>query len=92
MGGREHMFGQDALHGGLETGMMRHFFQGTLGYVGLSVHRPFVAWHVPYVDDEARRDMLDDLGRYVRTLDKQPLMDMPDLGRFDETFRPRDKS
>jgi len=90
MGGREHMFGQDALHGELETGMMRHFFQGTLGYVGLAVHRPFVAWHVPYVDDDARTAMLSGLRRYVRTLDGQPFMEMPELARFDETFRPKD--
>ncbi|MBR0754332.1 NAD(P)H-dependent oxidoreductase [Bradyrhizobium jicamae] len=55
LGGRRHMFGSDAIHGELETGMMRHFFQGTLGYVGLSVHQPFVAYHVPYVTDRTGR-------------------------------------
>jgi NAD(P)H dehydrogenase (quinone) len=91
LGGREHMFGQNAIHGELVTGMMRHFFQGTLGYVGLAVHAPFVAYHVPYVDDAARRDMLAHLDAYVRSLDRQPVLAMPDLARFDDTFAPRDK-
>lgn len=89
LGGREHMFGRDAIHGELVDGMLRHFFQGTLGYVGLAVHRPFVAYHVPYVDAARRAAMLDDLRTYVRTLDRQPLIPIPDLDRFDDTLRPR---
>ncbi len=89
LGGRAHMFGDRALHGPLVDGMLRHFFQGTLGYVGLTVHSPFVAWHVPYVDEATRGAMLDDLDTYVRTLDRQPILPMPDLGAFDETFAPK---
>jgi len=92
LGGREHMFGPTAIHGQLVTGMMRHFFQGTLGYVGLAVHAPFVAYHVPYVDDAARRAMLADLAHYVHTLDRQPVLAMPDLADFDDTFAPRGNS
>jgi NAD(P)H dehydrogenase (quinone) len=88
LGGRAHMFGPGALHGELTMGMMRSFFQGTLGYVGLSVHDPFIAHHVPYVDDAARRAMLDDLADGVRALATRPLLAMPDLARFDETFHP----
>ncbi|MGB0695339.1 MAG: NAD(P)H-dependent oxidoreductase [Rhodospirillaceae bacterium] len=47
LGGRAHMFGPDAIHGDLALGMMRHFFQGSLGYVGLDVLEPFIAYHVP---------------------------------------------
>jgi NAD(P)H dehydrogenase (quinone) len=89
LGARAHMFGPGAIHGELETGMLRHFFQGTLGYVGLSVHRPFVAYHVPYVDDDRRRAMLGDLRTYVRTLDTQPIFPMPDLDAFDEVLAPK---
>ncbi len=89
LGGRSHMFGPRALHGPLIDGMLKHFFQGTLGYVGLAVHEPFVAWHVPYVDGAARRQMLEDLETYMNTLDTQPLIDMPDLSAFDETFLPK---
>lgn len=88
LGGRPHMFGDGAVHGPLVDGMMKHFFQGTLGYVGLDVLAPFIAWHVPYVSDDARRQMLDDLAAYVRGLDSHPLLEMPDLRAYDETFNP----
>lgn len=89
LGGREHMFGADAIHGELVEGMMRSFFQGTLGYVGLVVHRPFVAYHVPYVQAPRREEMLDELAAYVRDLDRQPTLPMPDLANFDDILRPR---
>ena len=89
LGGREHMFGPGALHGELASGMLRHFFQGTLGYVGLGVHEPFVAHHVPYLSEEERAELLESLRRTVRTLDQRPLLAMPDLAAFDETFRPK---
>jgi len=89
LGGRAHMSGPGAIHGELEMGMMRHFFQGTLGYVGLAVHRPFVAHHVPYVDDAARRAMLDDLRACVRDLDGRPVLPVPDLDAYDATFAPK---
>ncbi len=87
LGGRDHMFGPDAIHGELATGMMRHFFQGTLGYVGLAVHSPFVAWHVPYVSDDARQQMLVALREYVRDLDAQPILPLPSLADFDNTLK-----
>jgi len=89
LGGRPHMFGPDGIHGELETGMLRHFFVGTLGYVGLAVHRPFFAYHVPYVDDARRGAMLAELRDYVRALDRQPLIPMPNLDDYDETLAPR---
>ena len=89
LGGRPHMFGPGALHGELETGMLRHFLQGTLGYAGLTVHRPFVAYHVPYVGDDDRRAMLDELRDYVRNWRAQEVMPMPDLDNYDATFAPR---
>ncbi|MFE1603285.1 NAD(P)H-dependent oxidoreductase [Methylobacterium sp. ID0610] len=90
LGGRAHMFGRDAIHGELEAGMMRGFFQGTLGYVGLAVHRPFVAHHVPYVDDATRGAVLDDLRTCVRDLDERPVLPMPDVGAYDASFAPKE--
>lgn len=89
LGGRPHMFGDDAIHGPLVGGMMKHFFQGSLGYVGLNVHEPFIAWHVPYVTDEDRQAILENLTEYVQNLDLQPVLDMPNLDDFDEVFRPK---
>lgn len=86
LGGRDHMFGPGSVHGDLETGMLRHFLQGSLGYVGLQVLEPFVAYHAPYVPSEERTRMLDALAVYVDTLGEQPIMAMPDLESFDASF------
>ncbi|GAB5340425.1 NAD(P)H-dependent oxidoreductase [Pseudomonas fluorescens] len=87
LGGREHMFGEGAIHGPLEA-MLRPILRGTLAYVGYTVLAPFVAWHVPYISDEARRDFL--LGyeqRLQGLLDEQPLV-FPTLAQFDEALYP----
>lgn len=89
LGGREHMFGTNALHGDLK-GMMRHLLQGTLGYVGFSVYEPFFAHHVPYVDDTARTGMLMTLRSEIQSLESRPVLTMPSLADFDDQFRPRD--
>jgi NAD(P)H dehydrogenase (quinone) len=88
LGGRSPMFGPAGLHGELTMGMMRHFFQGTLGYVGLEVLEPYIAYHVPYVDNGARRALLRDLAEAARSLEGRRVLPMPDLSAFDETFAP----
>lgn len=82
------MFGPHHLHGQLERGMLRHFLQGALGYVGLAVLEPFVAYHVPYLDISARADLLERLADYVDRLDDMPVMAMPDLAQFGPDFSP----
>lgn len=89
LGGRRHMFGPSSIHGDLETGLLRHFFQGTLGYVGLAVHRPFLAYHVPYVNQAERTQALDALKTYVSTIEAQPILPMPRLEDFDEPLARR---
>jgi NAD(P)H dehydrogenase (quinone) len=88
LGGREHMFGEGAIHGLLED-MLRPILRGTLAYVGFEVLEPFVAWHVPYISAEARQDFLH---RYQQRLeglaDDQPLV-FPKLEQFDEALYPR---
>jgi NAD(P)H dehydrogenase (quinone) len=88
LGGREHMHGAGSLHGPLED-MLRPLLQGTLAYVGMEVLPPFVAWHVPYIDDEVRRGYLDRWRRYLRDLDRLEPLRFPSLDDFDEVFRPR---
>lgn len=87
LGGREHMFGEDAIHGPLED-MLRPLLRGTLAYVGFDVLEPFVAWHVPYISDEARRQFLVDYGQRLQHLsDDQPLV-FPKLAQFDDKLYP----
>ena len=87
LGGREHMFGEGAIHGPLED-MLRPILRGTLAYVGFDVLVPFVAWHVPYISDEARQQFLVDYGQRLQHLsDDQPLV-FPKLAQFDDKLYP----
>lgn len=87
LGGREHMFGEGSIHGPLED-MLRPILRGTLAYVGYDVLAPFVAWHVPYISDEARRDFLVEYEQRLQGLaDEQPLV-FPKLAQFDEALYP----
>ncbi|MEW6164468.1 MAG: NAD(P)H-dependent oxidoreductase [Pseudomonadota bacterium] len=87
LGGREHMFGPGALHGELET-MLRPLLQGTLGYVGYEVLKPFFAHHVPYLPPGERSALLARLAAELDALAARPRLPMPDLARYDEIFRP----
>ncbi|MGH8405345.1 MAG: NAD(P)H-dependent oxidoreductase, partial [Pseudomonas sp.] len=74
LGGREHMFGEGAIHGPLED-MLRPILRGTLAYVGFEVLEPFVAWHVPYISAEARQTFLHSYQQRLEGLaDDQPLV------------------
>ena len=87
LGGREHMFGEGAIHGPLED-MLRPILRGTLAYVGFEVLEPFVAWHVPYISAEARQDFLRNYQQRLEGLaDDQPLV-FPKLEQFDEALYP----
>ncbi|QOQ77927.1 NAD(P)H-dependent oxidoreductase [Pseudomonas poae] len=87
LGGREHMFGEGAIHGPLED-MLRPILRGTLAYVGYEVLAPFVAWHVPYISDAARREFLLGYARRLNGLgEEQPLV-FPKLAQFDEALYP----
>ncbi|MDP3845120.1 MAG: NAD(P)H-dependent oxidoreductase [Pseudomonas sp.] len=87
LGGREHMFGEGAIHGPLED-MLRPILRGTLAYVGMQVLPPFVAWHVPYISQEARQAYLASYEtRLQRLSDDRPLQ-FPTLAQFDDKLYP----
>ena len=88
LGGRDYMFGPYSIHGDLKD-MLKHLLQGTLGYVGYSVHEPFFAYHVPYVDSTERAGMLMSLFHAVENIDSRPVLPMPSLDDFDDQFRPK---
>lgn len=48
--------------------MLRPILRGTLAYVDFDVLEPFVAWHVPYISDEARKDFLKSYSRRLQHL------------------------
>lgn len=87
LGGREHMFGPQALHGDL-NGMLRHVLQGSLGYVGFDVLEPFYAHHVPYLPEAERAAVLDRWRATLDALESRSRLPMPSLDHYDDTFRP----
>ena len=87
LGGREHMFGETAIHGPLND-MLRHLLRGTLYYVGFQVLPPFVAWHIPYLSDEQRTAILHDHRDWLGTIDTLEPLEFPRMDQFDERLYP----
>lgn len=87
LGGREHMFGEGAIHGPLED-MLRPLLRGTLAYVGLEVLPPFVAWHVPYISAEARAQFRVGYHERLENLEQDSPLVFPRLSQFDEALYP----
>ncbi len=88
LGGREHMFGADAIHGEIET-MLRPVLRGTLYYVGMDVLPPFIGYHVPYISPEARQQILEDYKQYLQNLDQLQPLEFPTLDQFDDKLYPK---
>ncbi|MEC5406534.1 NAD(P)H-dependent oxidoreductase [Paraburkholderia sp. MPAMCS5] len=87
LGGQPHMFGKQGIHGPFES-MLRHLLQGTLAYAGLEVLEPFIAWHVPYIQHEARVEILDKWRDRIRSLEGEIPLSFPSLDDFDERLYP----
>lgn len=87
LGGREHMFGEGAIHGSLED-MLRPLLRGTLAYVGLEVLKPFISWHVPYISAEARQDFLLSYRQRLENIDADESIEYPRLSQFDDRLYP----
>lgn len=87
LGGQAHMFGPGAVHGELEV-MLQPILRGMLAYVGLRVLPPYVAYHVPYLEEAERRSILEGYGRHLLGLDRLEPLRFPSLDDFDETLRP----
>ncbi|MBV2132561.1 NAD(P)H-dependent oxidoreductase [Pseudomonas sp. MAP12] len=87
LGGREHMFGAEAIHGEIHT-LLRPLLQGSLAYCGFEVLPPFIGYHVPYVSAEARAQILADYGRHLHTLDDQQPLVFPSMNDFDDKLMP----
>lgn len=78
LGGQESMFGEEGIHGPIED-MLKHVLQGTLAYTGMTVLEPFIGWHVPYISQDARLQILDSWRSRLLTLDDVPVMSFPTL-------------
>lgn len=87
LGGQPHMLKADGIHGELEE-MLRPLLRGTLAYTGMSVLPPFVAYHVPYISEQQRKDLLENYRQRLRTLDLQTPLKFPSMSDFDDKLRP----
>lgn len=87
-GGRDFMFGPEGVHGEMDL-MLRHMLRGTLGYAGFEVLPSFVAYHVPYIANEARVAMLEHYADMLTKLDQLKPLEFPTLDDFDSEMRPR---
>lgn len=87
LGGSEHMFGPDAVHGEIEI-MLRPILRGTFYYVGCDVLPPFIAWHVPYVSADTRKSYLAAYREHLGRLEEMQPLHFPSLDRFDERLNP----
>ena len=87
LGGRDHMFGENAIHGSLEN-LLLPIQRGTLAYVGFEVLPPFIAYHVPYISQEARQQILRNYAKHLQSLDQLDALVFPKLEQFDERLYP----
>lgn len=87
LGSRPHMFGDRSLHGDINV-MMQPILR-SLGYVGFDVVEPYYAYHVPYLEDAARAEMMTDFCTQMADVSSRPVIAMPSLDDFDDQFRPR---
>lgn len=88
LGGQAHMFGPDAVHGDIEA-WLNPVLRGSLYYVGMTVVKPFFAYHVPYLDDAARRAIMTDFRAYLADIDRAPTLSFPSLDDFDDRLCPK---
>lgn len=87
LGGREHMFGPDAIHGELEV-MLRPLLRGTLAYVGLEVLPFFAGYHIPYLKPEAREQIMQDYKAHLAGIASLAPLRFPKMSDFDEKLYP----
>jgi len=87
LGGQPHMFGPGSVHGELHA-MLSHLLRGTLGYVGFTVLKPFVGFHIPYVSAEQRAEVMERFRHDVRHVASRPALTFPSLHDFDAGLHP----
>lgn len=87
LGGQEHMFAKDGIHGPMDS-MLKPLLQGTLAYTGLEVLPPFIAWHVPYITDEDRKKILLNWQSRLQNLADDKPLQFPSLSDFDDRLYP----
>lgn len=90
LGGQEHMFGKDAIHGEIDA-MLTPLLRGTLAYTGMDVLPPFLGYHVPYLDQKERAKILEDYRARLLSITNEAPLPMPSLDDYDHQLRPKSR-
>jgi len=85
-GGRDYMLAEGGIHGDIDKILMP-VLQGTLAYTGMTVLPTFVGYHVPYLTQEARGDILQNFREHVANWQQLKPMSMPVLTAFDREMK-----
>ncbi|QER39675.1 NAD(P)H-dependent oxidoreductase [Acinetobacter suaedae] len=88
LGGRDHMFGDNSIHGPIEQ-YLSSIQRGSLAYVGFEVLPSFIAYHVPYITNEDRQNILVNLEQHLQNLDHLNPLEFSHLENFDEKMNPK---
>jgi NAD(P)H dehydrogenase (quinone) len=88
IGGQPHMLTEGGVHGELED-MLRPILRGTLGYTGMTVLPPFIAWHVPYIKPEHRAEIMQQYRQRLREIDTLTPLRFPSMNDFDGALHPK---
>ncbi len=88
LGAGEHLFDpKNGVHGDIDI-LLKPLLQGALGYVGFDVLKPFFAWHVPYINDEQRKNILEVWKNRLKNLTTENrFYTFPNLDNYDKTMR-----
>lgn len=89
LGGQPHMFADYGIHGPIQD-MLRPLLQGTLAYTGFDVLDPFFAWHVPYISQQEREQIIVDYETCLMDLDNRAKLRFPSMDQFDEKLCPKE--
>ena len=87
LGGREHMLSPGGIHGDI-CEMLKPILRGTLAYTGMTVLPPYIAYHVPYITDLDRQDILNRYEQHLLSLDQAQPLQFISLSDFDEKLYP----
>jgi NAD(P)H dehydrogenase (quinone) len=88
LGGREHMFGEGAIHGELDI-MLRPVLRGTFAYVGFDVLPFFAGYHIPYLKPEARDAIMQNYREWLKVMPESTPLVFPKMSEFDEKLYPK---
>jgi NAD(P)H dehydrogenase (quinone) len=80
-------FGRDALNGDIHDILMP-LHRGVLGFTGMTVLPPFIAYHVPYIGASGRAATLAAWRQHLRQLDALTPLAMPRLIDYPDALAP----